>query len=114
MEQQVGVSLRSEDRIDRHEHRVLRQLGQSGAAGLPRARAADLRLDPLIGRVGRRVGDGRCAIARGLGWFVRDQVEFNRAILACVEAQLEASRETNRSFAILAASFSASSSRCGS
>ena len=34
-------------------------------------------------------------IARGLDWFVRDQVVFNREIMACVEATLEAlNRET--------------------
>jgi O-antigen chain-terminating methyltransferase len=41
------------------------------------------------------------ALARGLEWFVRDQVEFNRSMLACVEAQLEAGRETNRILAAL-------------
>ena len=42
-------------------------------------------------------------IARSLGWFVRDQVDFNRAVIACVEALLEAFNENNRltkSFAI--------------
>lgn len=36
------------------------------------------------------------SIARGLDWFVRDQVVFNREIMACVEATLEALNEVNR------------------
>jgi 2-polyprenyl-3-methyl-5-hydroxy-6-metoxy-1,4-benzoquinol methylase len=38
-------------------------------------------------------------ISRGLGWFVRDQVVFNREIMACVEATLEALNEVNRAIA---------------
>ncbi|MBI3678919.1 MAG: class I SAM-dependent methyltransferase [Acidobacteria bacterium] len=41
-------------------------------------------------------------IARGLGWFVRDQIEFNRACLDCVHALLEATNEANRAMAALA------------
>jgi len=37
-------------------------------------------------------------IARGLGWFVRDQVEYNRAVLGAIEATLEALNEVNRTF----------------
>jgi 2-polyprenyl-3-methyl-5-hydroxy-6-metoxy-1,4-benzoquinol methylase len=37
-------------------------------------------------------------VARGLGWFVRDQVDFNRAILVAVEATLESLNEVNRTF----------------
>lgn len=37
-------------------------------------------------------------IARSLGWFVRDQVDFNRAILTALEANLEALNEVNRTF----------------
>ncbi|HUJ19955.1 MAG TPA: hypothetical protein VLX58_00480, partial [Bryobacteraceae bacterium] len=36
------------------------------------------------------------AVSRGLDWFVRDQVVFNREIMACVEATLEALVEVNR------------------
>ena len=36
-------------------------------------------------------------VARGLGWFVRDQVVFNREVMACVEATLEALNDLNRS-----------------
>lgn len=42
------------------------------------------------------------AIARMLGWFVRDQVEFNRAAIQCIEALLEAQNESNRALAELA------------
>jgi O-antigen chain-terminating methyltransferase len=42
------------------------------------------------------------AIARLLGWYVRDQVDFNRASLAAIEAALEALNENNRALAHLA------------
>ncbi len=35
-------------------------------------------------------------IARALGWFVRDQVVFNREVMACVEATIQALNEVNR------------------
>jgi len=35
-------------------------------------------------------------IARGLGWFVRDQIVFNREVMACVESTLDALNEMNR------------------
>ncbi|MBC8167650.1 MAG: class I SAM-dependent methyltransferase [Bryobacteraceae bacterium] len=38
-------------------------------------------------------------IARGLGWFVRDQIEFNRALLTVFGATLESLNEVNRTFA---------------
>jgi O-antigen chain-terminating methyltransferase len=41
-------------------------------------------------------------IARALDWHVREQVEFNRASMRCVQASLEALSETNRSLALLA------------
>src|SRR5580698_40271 len=41
-------------------------------------------------------------IARALDWHVREQVEFNRASMRCVQASLEALAETNRSLALLA------------
>jgi len=40
------------------------------------------------------------AIARGLDWFVRDQVVFNREVMACVEATLDALNEMNRQLAV--------------
>ena len=44
-------------------------------------------------------------IARGLGWFVRDQVDFNRAVLAAVEATLESLNEVNQTFAVIGGRF---------
>jgi SAM-dependent methyltransferase len=35
-------------------------------------------------------------IARALDWHVREQVEFNRAVMTCVQSTLEALSETNR------------------
>ncbi len=48
------------------------------------------------------------AVARGLGWFVRDQITFNRGAIACVEATIEALSEVNRSVVSLAGSVGAS------
>jgi len=42
-------------------------------------------------------------IARALDWHVREQVEFNRAAMSCVQATLDALKDTNRSLAELAA-----------
>jgi O-antigen chain-terminating methyltransferase len=42
-------------------------------------------------------------IARALEWFIRDQVEFNRASMVCVQATLEALTEASRGIAALAA-----------
>jgi 2-polyprenyl-3-methyl-5-hydroxy-6-metoxy-1,4-benzoquinol methylase len=41
-------------------------------------------------------------VARALDWHVREQVEFNRASIRCVQASLEALTETNRALAVLA------------
>lgn len=41
-------------------------------------------------------------IARALDWHVREQVEFNRASMLCVQASLEALSQANRSLAALA------------
>ncbi len=42
-------------------------------------------------------------VARSLSWFVRDQVVFNRQIMACVETTIEALTELNLSIHALAA-----------
>ncbi|HLX45928.1 MAG TPA: class I SAM-dependent methyltransferase [Bryobacteraceae bacterium] len=42
-------------------------------------------------------------IARALAWHVREQVEFNRGVIGCVQTTLDALAETNRSLAALAA-----------
>jgi O-antigen chain-terminating methyltransferase len=44
-------------------------------------------------------------IARGLGWFVRDQIEFNRAILLCVEELLTGMNDMNRTVKALGDEF---------
>jgi len=41
-------------------------------------------------------------IARSLDWHVREQVEFNRAAMACVQASIEALNDVSRSLAALA------------
>ena len=42
---------------------------------------------------------GKRGMARVLYWHVREQVEFNRAVMACVRATLEALKETHRAMA---------------
>ena len=42
-------------------------------------------------------------MARMLDWFVRDQIEFNRASMVCVQATIEALTETNRGLASITA-----------
>lgn len=42
-------------------------------------------------------------VARGLNWFVRDQIVFNRAAIACVEATMESLNDLNRSMTALGA-----------
>ncbi len=41
-------------------------------------------------------------IARALDWHVREQIEFNRAVLMCVQSAIEALNENNRTFRELA------------
>ncbi len=50
-------------------------------------------------------------VARALDWHVREQVEFNRAVMACVQATLEALNECNRTMSQLAARINETSSR---
>jgi len=42
-------------------------------------------------------------VARALDWHVREQVEFNRAVMGCVQSTLEALQESNRALAALSA-----------
>ena len=42
-------------------------------------------------------------VARALDWHIREQVEFNRAVMSCVQSTLEALGETNRSLTMLSA-----------
>lgn len=41
-------------------------------------------------------------ISRGMAWFVRDQVEFNRGVLRSIDTLLEVQNETNRAMTYLA------------
>jgi 2-polyprenyl-3-methyl-5-hydroxy-6-metoxy-1,4-benzoquinol methylase len=42
-------------------------------------------------------------VARALNWHVREQVEFNRAIMRCVQATIEALNDSNRAVSMLSA-----------
>jgi len=53
------------------------------------------------GLVNSLIQAAKRTVARGLGWFVRDQVVFNREVMACVEATIEALNELNRSIVSL-------------
>ena len=46
-------------------------------------------------------------VARVLDWHVREQVEFNRQIVACIDAVIEALTDTNRTMSQLGAQFAA-------
>jgi O-antigen chain-terminating methyltransferase len=50
-------------------------------------------------------------VARSLGWFVRDQIVFNREILACVETSLEAMNDLNLAVGSLVAQFNTRAGR---
>ncbi len=47
-------------------------------------------------------------VARMLDWHVREQVEFNRAVMACVQSTLEALNDCNRTMAVFSARLTAS------
>jgi len=72
--------------------------------------AADAKV-AAIGTVNPRAGGAlnslvqgaKRLIARALDWHIREQVEFNRAVMSCVQATLEALGETNRSLTMLSA-----------
>jgi 2-polyprenyl-3-methyl-5-hydroxy-6-metoxy-1,4-benzoquinol methylase len=53
------------------------------------------------GPINSLVQTGKRLIARALDWHVREQVEFNRKMVTCVEATIEALTETNRALAEL-------------
>lgn len=55
------------------------------------------------GLVNSLVQSAKRLIARALDWHIREQVEFNRAVMNCVQATLEALGESNRSMTILSA-----------
>jgi len=55
------------------------------------------------GAVNSAIQFSKRQIARALGWFVRDQVQFNRALMGCVESLLTALSESNRTISVIAA-----------
>ena len=50
---------------------------------------------------------GKKLIARALSWHVREQVEFNRAVMGCVQATIEALNDCNRTMAALSSRMAA-------
>src|ERR1700677_2983776 len=86
--------------------------GAAGAADIPlpdllplvHARDAALGKVAAIGSVNPRRGGPVNALVQGwkklvarvLDWHVREQVEFNRKLVACVDAAMEALNENNR------------------
>ncbi len=46
-------------------------------------------------------------VARALNWHVREQVEFNRAVMGCVQSTIEALNDCNRTMAALSGRFAA-------
>ncbi len=54
----------------------------------------------LVNSVAQRV---KRLVARALDWHVREQVEFNRAVMACVQSSIEALSDCNRAMAALSA-----------
>lgn len=54
------------------------------------------------GIANRMVQSAKKMIARALDWHVREQIEFNRGAMQCVQATIEAFNEINRALVILA------------
>jgi O-antigen chain-terminating methyltransferase len=50
---------------------------------------------------------GKRLVARALNWHVREQVEFNRAVIGCVQATIEALNDCNRAVTMLSAKLTA-------
>lgn len=94
----------------RERHALEAHVGGGAPLALPdllpivHARDAALGKAAAIGRVNPRPGgvvngiiqSVKRLVSRSLGWFVRDQVEFNRATIAGLEAVLAALDESNR------------------
>ena len=96
----------------RERVRGQRPEGSAGPAGIPvadlmrlvHARDSALGKVAAIGTVNPRPGGLANAVVQGwkrllarvLDWHVREQVEFNRQVLACVDAAIEALNEDNR------------------
>ena len=110
---------------------MVRAIRERVAAGYPTEGAGGLRLPDLMPLVhARDAAEGKVAaigtvnprppglvnditqaakrtIARGLDWHVREQVEFNRAVLASIDALIETHNETNRALATVSARLAA-------
>ena len=100
-----------QDRVrQRHPQSAKGHIALADLTPIIHARDAAAAKVAAIGRLNPRPGGPLNAliqsvkglIARSLNWFVRDQVEFNRAVMQCVEAVFEAQNETNRAIAELA------------
>ncbi len=65
-------------------------------------------VNPRKGGIGNSLVQGwKRLVARVLDWHVREQVEFNRKIVACADTTLEALAETNRAIASLGSQLNA-------
>ncbi len=58
------------------------------------------------GLVNNVIQSAKSAVARALGWFVRDQVDFNRAVVAYMDRNLDAMIEQNHNIRRVALEFS--------
>lgn len=109
-ESEIGAIVNEiRDRVRaRHPQGEARGVGVALADLLPILHARDAAASKVaaIGSVNPRppgvvnnvVQSVKRSIARGLGWFVRDQIEYNRGLLIAVEATLEALNDVNRTF----------------
>jgi O-antigen chain-terminating methyltransferase len=110
---------------------MVRAIRERVAANYPTEGAGGLRLPDLMPAVhARDAAEGKVAaigtvnprppglvnditqaakrtIARGLDWHIREQVEFNRAVLASIDSLIETHNETNRALADLSARLAA-------
>jgi len=60
-------------------------------------------VNPRRGGIANRVVQGvKKMIARALDWHIREQVEFNRGVMQCVQAAIDALAETNRALVVIA------------
>ena len=100
-----------QDRVRaRHPQTAAGQIALADLMPIVHARDAAIAKVAAIGRLNPRRGGPlnsviqsvKGLIARSLNWLVRDQVEFNRATMRCIEALLEAHNETNRALAEVA------------
>jgi O-antigen chain-terminating methyltransferase len=104
---------------------ILREVRERVRAGYPRGQVSGVPLADLMpllhardaaqakvaaigtvnprsaGFLNRMIQSIKKATARALDWHIREQVEFNRNVMQCVESTLEALNEMNRSLAKL-------------